>query len=73
MDEFACKEEGHSVPQEGISALVVCVVECRLLQLQLFLDVLGQGILVDKDVHGLVGDEGFGGVPDTFVLTGFTP
>ena len=47
--------------------------ELGLLQVQLLLDVLGQSVLVYHDVHGLVADESFRSIPDTFILASLAP
>ena len=40
---------------------------------QLLADILGNGILVDEEVHGVVGNESFGHVPRAFVVAVLTP
>ena len=40
---------------------------------QLLADILGNGILVDEEVHGVVGNESFGHVPCAFVVAVLTP
>ena len=46
----------------------VCDLDAELLA-----NVLGNGVLVDEEVHRVGSDEGLGHIPDAFVVAGLTP
>ena len=58
-------------PEKAGTSCIICGGDC--LQSQFLADILGDGVLVDEEVHGVGSDEGLGHVPDAFVVATLTP